>query len=121
MIWVRKGSVGREVVDVQTKLLRLGYELGRTGVDGIFGPETERAVRLFQKMRGQEVDGIVGPDTWREMVDASFELGDRQLYLKEPPHRGDDVRELQATLNNLGFNAGRVSGVLGEQTDSAVR
>lgn len=121
MIWVRKGSVGREVVDVQTKLLRLGYELGRTGVDGVFGPETERAVRLFQKMRGQEVDGIVGPDTWREMVDASFELGDRQLYLREPPHRGDDVRELQATLNNLGFNAGRVNGVFGEQTDLAIR
>ncbi len=121
MIWVKKGKVGREVVDVQARLLRLGYELGVTGVDGVFGPETERAVMLFQKKRGRDVDGIVGPETWREMVDASYRLGDRQMYLKEPPVRGDDVRELQATLNNLGFNAGRVSGVFGEQTDKAVR
>ncbi len=121
MIWVKRGSVGREVVDVQTRLLRLGYELGVTGVDGIFGPETERAVILFQRKRGREDDGIVGPETWGEMVDASYRLGDRQLYLKEPPLRGDDVRELQATLNNLGFNAGRVSGVFANQTDKAVR
>ncbi len=121
MIWVKRGSVGREVVDVQTRLLRLGYELGVTGVDGVFGPETERAVILFQKKRGREDDGIVGPETWREMVDASYRLGDRQLYLKEPPLRGDDVRELQATLNNVGFNAGRVSGVFANQTDKAVR
>ncbi len=121
MIWVKRGSVGREVVDVQTRLLRLGYELGVTGVDGIFGPETERAVILFQRKRGREDDGIVGPETWREMVDASYRLGDRQLYLKEPPLRGDDVRELQATLNNVGFNAGRVSGVYANQTDKAVR
>lgn len=121
MIWVKRGSSGREVVDVQTRLLRLGYELGLAGVDGVFGPETERAVRLFQKKRGREADGVVGPDTWREMVDASYSLGDRQLYLTEPPLRGDDVRELQATLNNVGFNAGRVSGIFSEQTDKAVR
>jgi N-acetylmuramoyl-L-alanine amidase len=121
MIWLKRGSQGREVVDVQTRLLRLGYELGLTGVDGVFGPETERAVRLFQEKREREADGIVGPDTWREMVDAGFALGDRQLYLMEPPLSGDDVREMQATLNNVGFNAGRVSGVLGEQTDKAVR
>ncbi len=121
MIWLKIGSQGRGVVDVQTRLLRLGYELGLTGVDGAFGPETERAVRLFQEKREREPDGIVGPDTWREMVDASYKLGDRQLYLMEPPLRGDDVRELQATLNNVGFNAGRVSGVLGEQTNNAVR
>ena len=121
MIWLKKGSTGREVVDVQTRLLRLGYELGLTGADGVFGPETERAVRLFQQKRERDQDGIIGPDTWREMVDASYKLGDRQLYLMEPPLRGDDVRELQATLNNVGFNAGRVSGVLGEQTDKAIR
>src|SRR5674536_76650 len=99
MIWLKNGSKGREVVDVQTRLLRLGYELGLTGVDGVFGPETERAVRLFQQKRERDQDGIIGPDTWREMVDASYKLGDRQLYLMEPPLRGDDVRELQATLN----------------------
>lgn len=121
MIWLKKGSSGREVVDVQTRLLRLGYDLGLTGVDGVFGEETERAVKHFQEKRERNIDGIVGPETWREIVDAGYRLGDRQMYLKEPPLRGDDVRELQATLNNVGFNAGRVSGVFGNQTDKAVR
>ena len=121
MIWLKKRSSGREVVDVQTRLLRLGYDLGLTGVDGIFGTETEKAVMNFQEKRERVVDGIVGPETWSEIVDAGYRLGDRQMYLKEPPLRGDDVRELQATLNNVGFNAGRVSGVFGNQTDRAVR
>lgn len=109
------------MVDIQAKLSRLGFSLGRTGIDGVFGPETERAVRAFQQKRSLEVDGIVGPETWHELVEASYRLGDRQLYFREPPFRGDDVREIQATLNNLGFNAGRVSGVFGSQTDKAVR
>lgn len=121
MILVRKGHWGRKVVDVQTKLSRLGFDLGRTGIDGIFGLETEKAVKHFQERRSLEVDGVVGPETWGELVEASYHLGDRLLYLKEPPFRGDDVREIQATLNNLGFNAGRVSGVFVSQTGKAVR
>lgn len=121
MILVKAGQSGRMVVDVQTKLLRLGFDIGKTGVDGFFGAETEKAVRLFQSKRGLDVDGVVGPDTWHEMVEATYRLGDRQLYFREPPFRGDDVREVQATLNNLGFNAGRVNGVFGSLTDKAVR
>jgi hypothetical protein len=33
-------------------------------VDGLFGSETERAVRTFQEQRGLDVNGIVGPLTW---------------------------------------------------------
>lgn len=121
MVLVRKGHRGRKVVDIQTRLTRLGFDLGRTGIDGIFGPQTERAIIFFQEKRNLEADGIVGPETWHEMVEASYRLGDRLLYLKEPPFRGDDVREIQATLNNLGFNAGRVTGVFVSQTDKAVR
>ncbi len=121
MILVKEDSRGRKVVDIQTKLLRLGYEIGLTGVDGFFGPETTKAVKKFQSARSINVDGVVGPDTWREIVEATYRLGQRQLYLREPPFRGDDVREVQATLNNLGFNAGRVNGIFGSLTDKAVR
>lgn len=46
---------------VQTKLKRWGYYKG--SVDGIFGPKTKAAVRLFQQKNGLAVDGIVGAKT----------------------------------------------------------
>jgi hypothetical protein len=66
---------GREVKHLQEALLALGYDLPRSGADGLFGAETQSAVRyfqrahkdLFQNPRGKcsplQVDGIVGPET----------------------------------------------------------
>ncbi len=45
----------------QVQLLQ--QALGGIKVDGIFGPETEAAVRSFQASRGLTVDGVVGPLT----------------------------------------------------------
>lgn len=41
---------------------------GPVAVDGIFGPQTERAVRTVQNAAGIRVDGIVGPATWRALL-----------------------------------------------------
>ena len=38
------------------------------GVDGIFGPLTEAAVKAFQQGNGLGADGIVGPLTWPKLV-----------------------------------------------------
>src|SRR5206468_10335996 len=45
---------------------------------------------------------------------------DRLLYLQAPMLRGDDVSELQEALGALGFDAGRVDGILGPHTKDAV-
>ena len=115
-----RGDRGKEVLDVQTRLLAQGFELGREGMDGYFGPHTELAVRSFQQRRGLLMDGVIGANTWRELVEAGYTPGDRLLYLREPPFRGDDVLALQVKLNLLGFNAGAERGVLDEETEHAV-
>ena len=118
---IRSGDAGERVVDVQTRLVALGYDVPADERGGRFGPGTEAGVRALQERRGLAVDGIVGPDTWRALVEAGFALGDRVLYLRSPNLRGDDVRELQDRLLTLGFDAWRVDGIFGPRTAQAVR
>jgi peptidoglycan hydrolase-like protein with peptidoglycan-binding domain len=56
VIVLSAGNEGRQV-----RLLQ--QALGAIKVDGIFGPETEAAVRSFQTSRGLAVDGVVGSQT----------------------------------------------------------
>ena len=55
------GSRGDEVRSIQKKLKELGYYSG--SIDGIYGTQTQAAVRAFQKNCGITVDGIAGPKT----------------------------------------------------------
>jgi N-acetylmuramoyl-L-alanine amidase len=117
---IRAGDVGEDVRDVQQRLVALGMALDPDET-ARFGPTTEAAVRAFQADRRLPSDGLVGPDTWAELVEAGYALGDRALYLRHPLIRGDDVRALQRRLNALGFDAGREDGILGRETDHAIR
>ena len=62
---IRHGSRGNYVCIAQDNLNTLGYTTG--GLDGIFGPQTFRAVRNYQQSRGLAVDGIIGCNTWRSL------------------------------------------------------
>ena len=116
---IKEGDRSSEVADVQSRLRSLKFEVD--DVPGYFGASTKSAVRTFQQRRGILVDGIVGPHTWSQLVEASWRLGDRGLYLRQPMLRGDDVLVLQGRLNALGFDAGREDGIFGEETSTAVR
>ena len=50
---------GDDVRSLQRKLNALGFDAGRE--DGLYGVQTDRAAREFQRNVGDEVDGIVGP------------------------------------------------------------
>ena len=58
---LRNGCEGDDVKQMQSGLIRLGYDLGRWGADGDFGDCTEMAVKAFQRDHGLEVDGEFGP------------------------------------------------------------
>ena len=118
---IRKGDRGPAVEDVQRRLRVLGADIGPTGVDGVFLGATFAAVLAFQAERGLDEDGTVGPQTWAALVDATFALGDRLLYLRLPYLHGADVLTLQGALNALGFAAGEPDGIFGPFAERAVR
>jgi len=118
---LKRGSKGKEVVDLQTRLKSLGFSLGLEDIDGFFGIKTEEAVKSFQQKRGLAVTGTIDSITWLEVVEAGYTLGSRTLYLKVPPFRGDDVKTLQHYLNSLGFDSGEVTGIFNKKTETAVR
>ena len=78
---IRRGDRGPYVKECQEDLLALGYDVGKTGADGIFGKNTEAAVKKFQKEHKDrdgnqlKADGIVGQKTWGALDDAVGEIG----------------------------------------------
>ena len=116
---LRTGGHGEAVRDLQQRLAALGHDAQPDPL-GAFESGTEAAVRRFQDTRGLRVDGVVGRQTWSALVESGYSLGDRLLYLRRPMLRGDDVLELQRSLNGLGFDAGREDGILGEETRGAL-
>jgi Transglycosylase-like domain/Putative peptidoglycan binding domain len=61
---VKRGDRGPAVVRIQQAL--------DVPADGVFGPQTERAVKRFQRRHGLTVDGVVGPQTRAELGLAPF-------------------------------------------------
>lgn len=115
------GTRGPAVEDIQRRLLKLGFDLGPSGVDGLFMGMTRDAVASFQHKLGLQEDGVVGQETWSALVDSTFTLGDRTLYLRLPYFHGHDVLALQQALSALGFSTGAVDAIFGPSTEHAVR
>ena len=63
---LKKGSTGVYVLHWQKFLNLNGYYCGVE--DGIFGSNTEYAVKQWQKMHGLNADGIIGKNTWAECL-----------------------------------------------------
>ncbi len=65
------GARGPAVLKIQQALIDAGFPLARFGADGVFGAETDAALRLFTAGAGGAVDGLVGPETMGAL-DARF-------------------------------------------------
>ena len=113
-------SNSTSVIDVQNRLIRLGYDIPAQEL-GKIGPETVRFITIYQEIHGLEANGNPDISTWNELIVSGYKLGDRLLYERQPAFRGDDVAELQNRLNSLGFDAGREDGFFRLETATALR
>lgn len=120
MITIQKHDTGAGVEDVQQKLAALGF-LPDDQVSATFDDATTEAVIAFCRANDLEVDGVVTEKVWSALVDASFRLGDRTLYLRMPYFHGNDVAQLQNALGALGFACGADDHIFGAYTELALR
>lgn len=66
---IKRGVKGDDVVELQTALLKLGYDLGAYGADGDCGSKTVSAIKNFQKDNGLSDDGEYGPKSHAKMME----------------------------------------------------
>ena len=142
---LRRGSVGPNVVIVQTELNRISQNYPAIPkvavVDGIFGAQTENALMAFQRIFDLNPDGVVGPATWYALVrlyTAVTSLSELRSQGQKfytiawnhgqpisPGDRGIRVEHLQYMLRVLSAYISQipsvtVDGVYGSATRSAV-
>lgn len=135
------GSSGVAVRVIQYFLSFLGYfnnELSPIAVDGIFGKNTENAVKEFQQWAGLPVTGIVDPRTWNTIINEynatiqslpyEFQSYSAFLYpgyVLSEGATGKAVEQLQTYLKTISKNINSVpsvvvDGVFGPRTREAV-
>lgn len=117
---IRINHTGAAVEDVQQRLALVGC-LAEDRVNGVFDQQTIQALRVFCEKYGLPNTDEVTEKVWSALVDASYSLGDRTLYLRMPYLHGHDVSELQQALSALGFGCGGVDGIFGAHTELALR
>ena len=142
---LRRGSVGPNVVVIQTELNRISQNYPAipkvSAVDGIFGAATENSVTAFQEIFNLNPDGVVGPATWYALVrlyTAVTSLSElrsqgQRFYTIAwnkgrplvPGDRGIQVEHLQSMLRVLAAYISQipsvaVDGIYGSATRSAV-
>ena len=98
MVTVKKGSSGDAVKQLQEWLNQLGYDCGRP--DGIFGTQTDLAVKKFQVNHGLKADGIVGALTWNAIEKELGIGGDEEKHEDEEEKPKEDA-DLNAAVAKL--------------------
>ena len=124
------GCRGEGVRAMQQALINLGYLQGNA--DGIFGGQTEEAVRAFQRSNGLTPDGLAGTRTLSALGSArsgssspaSGTAAPARTYKESTLYNGcsgEEVRAMQQELIDLGYLEGTADGRFGDKTEEAVR
>jgi peptidoglycan hydrolase-like protein with peptidoglycan-binding domain len=62
---LKEGHGGKPVKALQQRLNKLGFNAG--AVDGLFGNQTEAALKRFERKHGLKVDGVADKRVWNEL------------------------------------------------------
>ncbi len=95
---VKRGMRGENVLRVQELLQAAGHDPKK--LDGIFGPETEEAVKAFQVASGVNADGLVGPKTWDQLLSAVGPEARRTFTRKVTRALGGQAAELVTAIDD---------------------
>ena len=87
---LHQGSEGAWIIYLQNALNGCGYEPLK--LDGDFGQNTTKVVKIFQKDMGLDVDGVVGENTW-EALDKHKKLPNYEPIFPRTGIAGADTRE----------------------------
>ena len=118
---LKVGNRGAAVQDVQKKLVALGYNVGSTGADGIFGNATKNAVIKFQGSVGISKDGIVGSVTLAKLNEAYNNRNKGQSVTSTTSYTGKDyVRKAQVHISNFTGTAISSDGIIGTETRKGI-
>ena len=122
--YLRNGNSGKQVKQMQERLISLGYLVGTATSN--FDNATETAVIAFQRRNTSYADGVAGPETLKALYSssaskASSPSGIVGITLREGSTSKSAVRLLQQKLKNLGYYTGTVDGDFGSGTTDAVK
>lgn len=131
---LKEGDENPFVKDLQNQLALLGYYGG--SADGKFGATTLAAVLAFQQTNGLGADGIAGGGTQALLFSGNAKVATGAVVTTPATttpttttvsattlrigSRGNEVKNLQARLIELGFLSGKADGIFGVATQSAV-
>lgn len=122
---LKQGMQNPDVKQLQNLLKKKGtFHFSES--TGYFGSITKAAVADFQKNHGLIADGIAGKKTFQALgvvkKSSSKSSGKSSTsQLLRIGSRGQAVTDLQSKLKNLGYDSGKIDGIYGSLTASAVR
>ena len=105
---LRQGNKNKYVSELQTMLVKLGYDVGSYGIDGDFGKATLAAVKSFQSDNRLSTDGIVGPATWSALDAAIAKIGKPPEITYTVTIVGLDLEQAQAIV--LKYPGAKIEG-----------
>jgi hypothetical protein len=107
-----------EVKELQNELKQEGYKLD---ADGLFGRDTEAALKQFQSEHGLDDDGVVGALTWAALLGTPGPVPEKIYPTTIPRNDSNFLKQLAAATKYLkfikqaakqyGFDASLVAGL----------